>query len=74
MRARSRGSPITGVRFQLAVIGYPRDFYVNYAALMPSFAIFSTVSSFAQTKFSKDILMLILHAVSLITESDQYHF
>ena len=29
--ARSRGCPITGVRFELFVIGYPRDFHVNYA-------------------------------------------
>ena len=28
--ARSRGCPITGVRFELFVIGYPRDFHINY--------------------------------------------
>ena len=28
---RSRGCPITGVRLELFVIGYPRDFHVNYA-------------------------------------------
>ena len=30
-RRVSRGCPITGVRFELFVIGYPRDFHVNYA-------------------------------------------
>ena len=31
--ARSRGCPITGVRFcnWIPIIGYPRDFHVNYA-------------------------------------------
>ena len=28
--ARSRGCPITAIRFELFVIGYPRDLHVNY--------------------------------------------
>ena len=28
---RSRGCPITGVRFELFVIGFPLDLHVNYA-------------------------------------------
>ena len=31
--ARSRGCPITGVRLEFFVIGYPRDFHVNYVRL-----------------------------------------
>jgi len=62
--ARSRGCPITGVGFELFVIGYPRDFHVNYARfngfLRNVSYIFLTLMKsatavFALNNFSKDI-------------------
>ena len=41
--ARARGCPITGVRFELFVIGYSRDLHVNYARFNGFFAMFRTV-------------------------------
>ena len=56
---RSRGGcPMTGVRFELFVIRYPRDFYVDYARFygfffLQYFARFSTLQMFSLKRTSK---------------------
>ena len=56
--ARSHGCPITGVQFELFVIGYPHDLHVNYARFNGFSLKRTSQKTFLVPKFVIDIRLI----------------